>query len=105
MALAMIVSPAHPLVLSVSHDLPAANPFHSAAHWMPPCLAKNPMPSYEQHGNIRVLVIQAGDKVHGAFAAMSASVSRSSNPRPPQLAALLTLPANPSASCEPVQNQ
>jgi hypothetical protein len=41
--LAMVISPAHPLVLTVSHDLPAANPFGLAASCTPPCLAKSPM--------------------------------------------------------------
>ncbi len=42
--LAMVISPAHPLVLTVSHDLPAANPFSLVASCCtPPCLAKSPM--------------------------------------------------------------
>ena len=47
---------------------------------MPPCLVKNPMSSCEQHGHTRVLVVQAGDKVHGPFAGMSASYREAATP-------------------------
>jgi hypothetical protein len=53
--LAMVISPAHPLVLTVSHDLPAANPFSLAASCPPPCLAKSEALSRKQRGSIRAL--------------------------------------------------
>jgi hypothetical protein len=103
--LAMVVPPAHPLVLTVSHDLPVANPFRSAACGCRLALPKVPVSSRERRDSIRVLAIQAGDKCAARFAALSASVSRSSNPRPPLIAALPSLPHHLSASREPVQNR
>src|SRR3974390_1292974 len=40
-ALAMVIPPAHPLVLTVSHGFPASNPFHSAAHGCRLALSKS----------------------------------------------------------------
>jgi hypothetical protein len=78
--LAVIVAPAHPLVLTVSHDLPVANPFNCGG-LTPPCST--------------VLFFRASDAAISASsppqtegrnaapsAAMSGSVSRSSNPLP-----------------------
>jgi hypothetical protein len=72
--LAVVVAPAHALVLTVSHDSPIANPFIVAACRRRASPKQVDALPHEQHAIVAPWPVQAGVK-YGAFAAMSDSVS------------------------------
>ena len=98
-ALAMVVvASAHALVLTVSHDLPVANPFILAACCRRASPKHSTSLSHQQRASICALGPLKQEQNTAPCAAMSASVLRSSNPYRSIPAAL---PTSSSRACPP----
>jgi hypothetical protein len=97
-ALAMVVAPAHPFVLTVSHDFPAANPFYLTAPCHTPSLAKEPMLSLASDAAKPALSPPSrGDKSAALFRRRFSFLVAKQHP-PPYHAAL---PTSFSRACPP----